>query len=449
MQLEGKEQRAFDAGKAISAVILLIPSQIISIRLKELALLMRIALFTETFIPKVDGIVTTLCQTVKQLESLGHQVLIFAPEGGFDSFQQSRIVGSKGHAVFFYPELRLALPRASMYRAIADFEPDLIHVADPAFLGMAGVYLGGGKNGGVLRLPLVISYHTDLAKYLHYYPLGFMEPLAWPILRWRHHRATLNLCTSAAMVDQLGAHGIGHLGLWPGGVDTELFQPSRRSSAMRARLTEGHPESPLLLYVGRLSAEKEIERLRPILQALPDARLALVGDGPNHESLQRHFAGMPVHMAGYLRGEELAQAFASSDVFVMTSRTETLGLVILEAMSSGLPVVAARAGGIPELIADGVNGYLFDDESQAIAAIRQLLPSPEKREAIGQAARAQACQFGWKAATLQLLDHYQTACRHQHIARKHAPNSARPNLRSRAGKGIRAATLFTLRKILP
>ncbi len=410
---------------------------------------MRIALFTETFIPKVDGIVTTLCQTVKQLESLGHEVLIFAPDGGFDRFLQSRIVGSKGHALFLYPELRLAFPHASMRQAIVEFRADIIHVVDPALLGVAGLYYGGGKNGGALRLPLVISYHTDLPKYLHYYRLSFMERWVWPILRQRHNRATVNLCTSVAMVEQLQQHGIERLGLWPGGVDTDRFQRDSRSQEMRARLTEGHPEDPLFLYVGRLSAEKEIERLKPVLLANPKARLALIGDGPHHKNLQQHFAGLPVHMAGFLHGEELAQAYASSDIFIMPSRSETLGLVILEAMSSGLPVVAARAGGIPEMIQDGVSGFLFDDEAEAIAAIHQLLAEPTFRESIGHAARAQAEHFGWRAATLLLLDHYQAALAQQYIALNHEPNSAQPNLRSRAKSRLRKATLFSIRKLLP
>src|SRR5208283_56777 len=132
------------------------------------------------------------------------------------------------------------------------------------------------------------------------------------------------------------------------------------------------------------------------LQAMPEARLALVGDGPHRKSLQHHFAGLPVFMSGFLHGEELAGAYASSDVFVMPSRTETLGLVILEAMSSGLPVVAARAGGIPELIEEGVSGYLFDEECQAVAAIEELLRSPERRELIGKIAREQASHHSWK-----------------------------------------------------
>jgi glycosyltransferase involved in cell wall biosynthesis len=294
---------------------------------------MRIALFTETFVPKVDGIVTTLCQSIKQLKSLGHEILIFAPEAGIAEYENCRIIGIPGHAFPFYPELRLSPPRASMRKTIADFQPDLIHVTEPALLGIAGLYYGGGGNGGALRLPLVVSYHTDLPKYLHYYGLSFLEPWIWPLLRLRHNRATVNLCTSDIMVRQLEEHGIARVALWPGGVDADRFEPSRRSQAMRARLTEGHPECPLLLYVGRLSAEKDIELLKPVLQAIPQARLALIGDGPHHKTLQQHFAGLPVHMAGFLHGDELASAFASSDIFVMPSRTETLGLVVLEANS--------------------------------------------------------------------------------------------------------------------
>ena len=249
------------------------------------------------------------------------------------------------------------------------------------------------------------------------------------------------------MVRQLEEHGIARVALWPGGVDSDRFEPSRRSDAMRARLTEGHPESPLLLYVGPLSAEKDIELLKPVLEAIPEARLALVGDGPHHKTLKQHFAGLPVHMAGFLHGDELADAYASSDIFVMPSRTETLGLVVLEAMSSGVPVVAARAGGIPEMIEEGVSGYLFDNETEAIAAIRQLLPSAEKREAMGKTARVRAADHSWKAATAILLDHYRTACATQRIAPSPSPTptGVRPRLR----KALSASTLFAIRKLLP
>src|SRR5215469_3913786 len=158
---------------------------------------MRIAFFTETFTPKIDGIVTTLCETVRHLRILGHEVLIFAPDGGpngqITEFEGARIIRMKGRSFALYPELRLSLPRASMRGQLKEFQPDLLHVADPALLGVAALYYGGGTNGGVLHLPLVISYHTDLPAYLHYYHLGFLEPRIWRIMRIRHGRATLNL----------------------------------------------------------------------------------------------------------------------------------------------------------------------------------------------------------------------------------------------------------------
>jgi glycosyltransferase involved in cell wall biosynthesis len=352
----------------------------------------------------------------------------------------------KGWSFPLYPELRLAPPRASLRATIREFQPDLIHVADPAFLGIAGLYYSGGKEGGALRLPLVVSYHTDIPAYLHYYKLGFLEPHIWRILRARHNRATVNLCTSHAMANQLNEHGIERVALWPGGVDTARFCPGRRSAAMRDRLSGGHPESPLLLYVGRLSPEKDLERLKPMLQAFPEARLALVGDGPHHKVLQQHFAGMPVVMPGFFRGDELAAAFASADVFVMPSRSETLGLVVLEAMSSGLPVVAARAGGIPEMIEDQVSGCLFNDEEEAIVAIRAFLESPGRRRAFGEAARVQAARQSWGHATSILVEHYRAACADQPIAgRDFAPIPKRLTFGRMAGR----STLYAIRKLLP
>jgi glycosyltransferase involved in cell wall biosynthesis len=415
---------------------------------------MRIVLITETFIPKVDGIVTTLCQTIKQLKALGHEVLIFAaeggPEGGPESdiveFEQCRVVKMSSWAFPLYPDLRLAFPHAFMGGMIADFKADILHVAEPFVLGSAGLYYGGGKHGGALGLPLVTSYHTDLPKYVHYYRLWFMAPFEWRILRFRHNRSSVTLCTSATMLEELTAHGIERVALWPGGVDAGLFEPSRRSAEMRFRLTEGHPESPLLLCVGRLSAEKDLESLRPMLEAFPGARLALVGDGPHHEALEEHFAGLPVYMPGFLHKEELASAYASSDIFVMPSRTETLGLVVLEAMSSGLPVVAARAGGIPEMIEDGVSGILYDDEARAIEAIGELLASPEKRATLGAAARERSSHFSWKAATVKLVEQYEAAIGYQPIVPNPPPE---PGWRYRARKALIRATLFVLRKLFP
>lgn len=410
---------------------------------------MRIAFFTETFLPKTDGIVTTLCQTIRQLRELGHEVLIFSPEGGLAEFEGFRVVGMKSTAFPLYPELRLALPRASMRRVLVAFKPDILHVADPALLGIAGLYYGGGKHGGALHLPLVISYHTDLPQYLRYYSLGFLERHVWKILRIRHRRAAINLCTSSLMVGQLQDHGIERVALWPGGVDADLFCPQRRSAEMRNRLTQGHPDSPLLLYVGRLSAEKNLEALRAWLGAFANARLALVGDGPQRKSLEQHFKGLPVHFAGFLHREELASAYASSDIFVMPSRTETLGLVVLEAMCSGLPVVAERAGGIPEMIQDGVSGFLVEEDGEAIDRIGGLLRSTGARGTMGGAARAHATQRSWENATKQLVTYYEEVLASQTFNHPSDPYRARIGLRAKSRKALGRATVFTLRKLLP
>ncbi|MGE5657404.1 MAG: glycosyltransferase [Actinomycetota bacterium] len=368
---------------------------------------MRIALFTETFLPKIDGIVTRLIHTIDHLQRSGDQVLIFSPEGGLTEYKGAKIYGIEGFPLPMYPELKMAFPTPAIGRKIEEFKPDLIHVVNPAILGLGGLYYGKKFN-----IPILASYHTHLPKYLHHYGFGMLEPLLWELLKGAHNQAELNLCTSTAMVEELRAHGIERVDLWQRGVDTEMYHPQLASQEMRSRLSQGSPTSPILLYVGRLGAEKEIEQIKPILEAIPNARLALVGDGPHRQALQEYFAETPTYFVGYLRGQELASAYASADAFIFPSRTETLGLVLLEAMAAGTPVVAARSGGIPDIVTDGINGYLFDpmDEGGAIAATQRLLARPQEREILRQNARQEAERWGWAAATQQLRRYYHSVC---------------------------------------
>lgn len=365
---------------------------------------MRIALFTETFLPKVDGIVTRLRHTVEHLQRSGDRVMVVAPDGGITEYQGAKVYGVTGFPLPLYPELKMALPRPAIGQALEEFQPDIIHVVNPAVLGLAGLYYGKA-----LKIPLVASYHTHLPQYLQHYKLGMLEGLLWELLKSAHNQAQLNLCTSTAMVEELTAHGIERVDLWQRGVDTELFHPELASEEMRSHLAQGYPDNPLLLYVGRLSAEKEIERIKPVLEAIPGARLALVGDGPHRAALEQYFAGTPTHFVGYLTGRELGSAFASADAFIFPSRTETLGLVLLEAMAAGCPVVAASSGGIPDIVTSGVNGFLFDPQTGdegAIAATRHLLEQKQERETIRRNARAEAERWGWAAATRQLQNYY-------------------------------------------
>lgn len=366
---------------------------------------MRVALFTETFLPKIDGIVTRLRHTVEQLQRNGDQVLVICPEGGMRDYKGAKIHGISGLPLPLYPELKLALPRPTLRKVLEKFKPDLIHVVNPAVLGLGGIYYAK-----VMGIPLVASYHTHLPQYLQHYGLGALEGLLWELLKLAHNQAQLNLCTSTAMVQELASHGIERVDLWQRGVDTEMFQPYLASRNMRSRLSGGHPDSPILLYVGRVSAEKEIDQIKPVLEAIPEARLAIVGDGPYREALEAHFAGTATHFVGYLQGLELASAFASADVFILPSRTETLGLVLLEAMAAGCPVVAAASGGIIDIVTDRVNGHLFDpsDPQGLIQATKRLLEAQEEREQLRYNARQEAERWGWAAATRQLQNYYQT-----------------------------------------
>ena len=370
---------------------------------------MRIALFTETFLPKIDGIVTRLKYTVEHLQRQGHQVMVYCPEGGLKEYRGAQIYGVKGSPMPLYPELKMAFPRPSVGKSLELFKPDLVHVVNPAILGLGGIYYA--KK---LEIPLVASYHTHLPKYLEHYGLGVLEPVLWELLKAAHNQALLNLCTSTAMVKELDEHGIERTDLWQRGVDTELFRPELANAEMRDRLSEGNPEAPLLLYIGRLSAEKEIDRINPVLASIPGARLALVGNGPHREELEAHFAGTPTNFVGYLEGEELASAYASADAFIFPSRTETLGLVLLEAMAAGCPVIAANAGGIPDIVTDGENGFLFDvtgddaaDDNAMIAATQQLLANQDQRQQFQTAARTEAERWNWASATKHLVSYYE------------------------------------------
>jgi glycosyltransferase involved in cell wall biosynthesis len=364
----------------------------------------RIAFFTETFLPKVDGIVTRLTKTLQHLVAAGDEVLIFCPEGAPDSYLGAKVVGVPALPLPLYPELKLALPRPAVSEALEQFRPDLVHVVNPAVLGLGGIWLAKSRN-----LPLVASYHTHLPKYLEHYGMGMLEPLLWELLKAAHNQASLNLCTSTAMVAELAAKGIQHTALWQRGVDTDLFRPELRNDSMRARLHGPYDDTGnLLLYIGRLSAEKQIERIRPVLEAMPHTRLALVGDGPHRQQLERCFEGTPTTFVGYLAGQDLASAYACGDAFLFPSSTETLGLVLLEAMAAGCPVVGADRGGIPDIVSDGENGCLYDpDQPHSLtAAVQRLLGESQTRACLRQAARQEAERWGWAGATDQLRGYY-------------------------------------------
>ncbi len=368
---------------------------------------MKIAFFTETFLPKIDGVVTRITRTLDALESLGHEALIFAPHDPPSFYRNFRVINVPALPFKpWYPELFLGLPRPRLGRELDAFQADIVHVVNPVILGLWGTTIAKQRN-----LPLLASYHTDITQYAVHLNLPFLSPISRIFLRDVHNQAHVNLCTSQPMVDSAKSLGIRRVRLWPKAVDTERYHPQNYSLEMRKRLSKGHPDAPLMLYVGRLSHEKRLDWLLEAMKRLSGVRLAFIGSGPAEEHLKTLFSETDTHFMGYMSGQELAEAYASADVFAFPSDTETLGFVAMESMASGVPAVGARAGGIPDVIQHGVNGLLFTpgDTEDLVQQLSTLLFDANLRDKLSTQARQDMEQWNWQAATQKLVSYYELA----------------------------------------
>ncbi len=241
---------------------------------------MRVAIFTETFLPKLDGVVTITCLTLDHFRRAGIEALVISPGQHIADYNGYRVISLPGVPMPGYPEAKLGLPGPRTYQALKAFAPDVVHVINPWFAGIMGMQFARS-----LHKPLVLSFHTHLMRIVRFYGLGVIERPVWALHRFVYNRADLRLATSRAVIEDLEAHGFRKIHLWRRGVDSSLFSPHFRSEAMRARLTDGHPERVILLFVGRVAAEKQIDQLRPLLELLPGTHLAIVGDGPDRPRL--------------------------------------------------------------------------------------------------------------------------------------------------------------------
>ena len=370
---------------------------------------MRVALFSETFLPRSDG--TVLCRLLDQLALCGIESMLFTPRlGPVERYAATSICSAPGLPFPPYADLRLALPTPRQWRRLREFAPQVTHFLHPSVFGLAAWWAARR-----LGLPTLVSWHLDYGRIARHWRLGplhagAIEPGVNLLTRQVLGRANCALAPSRSAQGRLRDMGVkAPVQLWRRGVDSERFHPRHADAAMRRRLAAADPQDLQLLYVGRLSLEKGLGSLRAVLQALPQAQLALVGDGPARRALEAQFAGLPVRFTGVLRGQELAQAYASADVFVFPSLAESFGLVVLEAMASGLPPVAARSGGVPELLREGRNGYSFapGDEAGLLHGLRRLAADAEHRRALGRQARADAEARDWSAAMDELIARYE------------------------------------------
>lgn len=375
---------------------------------------MRVAVFTETFLPKMDGIVRVVCLLVDHLQAQGIAVLIVAPNladgaSSVTEYNDSKVIALDGIPLPWYPELRFTGPSPTVYRELQEFKPDVAHFFHPVTVGIPALAMAKSLN-----IPTLVSFHLDfarLARHMNYGPinLGFLEGIADYMTRVVFNWADYTLAPSKLIQREMLELGIRDVGLWKRGVDAEGFNPQFYNDEMRQQMSEGDADAPLLLFVGRLSREKHVQDLRPMMDVLPNVRLAIVGDGPYREDLEQIFAGTKTKFMGYMQGKVLSQAYASADIFVFPSSMETFGLVVVEAMAAGLPVVASRVGGIPDVVEEGYNGYTFDvgDTQAIIEGVQSISVTPERMTQMGINGRQFAATQTWGHMMDEVIEHYQ------------------------------------------
>lgn len=362
---------------------------------------------TESFLPSVNGVTGSVLRVLEHLRRQNHPALVVAPEGGPGEHEGVRVVRVPAVSLPGLSTLPVGLPTRRLQEVMADFGPDVVHLASPFVLGAGG--LAAARRLGV---PTVAVYQTDLAKFVRSYGAGLTARTAWKWLCRLHQQADRTLAPSAAAVDALVTSGVKRVYRWGRGVDAAQFAPARRDPALRRRLA---PRGELLVgYVGRLAPEKYVERLAALAD-LDGVRLVVVGDGPARPRLERLLPGAT--FLGMLTGAELAAAYATLGVFVHTGPFETFGQAVQEAMASGIPVVAPDAGGPRELVQHGHTGYLVppgapDPLRDAVVRLRD---DPVLRHSFGRAARRAVRGRTWPVVCDELMLHYEAVAAHRPV----------------------------------
>lgn len=360
---------------------------------------LRLCFVTETYLPEINGVATTVGRLVNGLLARGHQVQLIRPRQNRSDVQRHagflEVLPQPGVRIPFYREVKLGLPVSrtlmNLWRRQA---PDLVHIVTEGPLGSAAL-----RSARRLMLPVSSSFHTNFHSYSRHYGFGLLAAPIVAYLRRFHNRTACTLVPTEELADQLRALGFCNTQVLARGVDTRLFAPTRRNWALRREWGAG-PSDPVLLYVGRLAAEKNLQLAIQAFQAAqancPKTRLVLVGDGPLAGRLKAHYP--QVIFCGMRTGEELATHYASADIFLFPSLTETFGNVTLEAMASGLAVVAFDYAAAHRHLEQGRSGILVPvQETDAfVEAVKMLAFDAACRQRFKQEARRAVQMFEWE-----------------------------------------------------
>ncbi|MFD4365964.1 glycosyltransferase family 4 protein [Rhodococcus sp. NPDC058521] len=366
---------------------------------------MRVAIVAESFLPNMNGVTNSVLRVLEHLGRTGHEAMIVAPDtvsglpaapGEHEGVPVHRVPAIMVPKVSSLP---VGLPQPGLTAQLRAFDPDVVHLASPFLLGAGG--LGAAHRLGV---PTVAVYQTDVAGFAESYGLGVTTRAAWAWTRRLHKGCTRTLAPSTSAVDALATHGIPRVHRWGRGVEATRFAPSRSNEALRQSWLRG--EDKLVVgFVGRLAPEKHVERLAAVASD-PRIQLVIVGDGPDRAALQ---AAMPdAVFTGQLGGTQLAEAYASLDVFVHPGEHETFCQAVQEALSSGVPVIAPDAGGPRDLVSHCRNGYLLpvDRFGELLPSAVQALDDRWMRARFGEAARQSVLHRTWPALCDELVQHY-------------------------------------------
>lgn len=369
---------------------------------------LRIALFTGAYNHIADGVSLTLNRLVNFLGQKGAEVRVYAPTVPHPALEHAgTLIPVRSITAPGRPDYRISLGLSADARVdLTGFKPNLFHIATPDLLGLSA--LRTARRTGT---PIVASYHTHFASYLDYYRLGALEGATWSYLRWFYNECRHVYVPTPSMLQVLVGQGItSDLRLWPRGVEADLFNPGRRS--LEWRRAQGFADDDVVVaFVSRLVTEKGLNVVTDVAKGLEARGIAhkvlIVGDGPERESLG---ASLPnAVFAGHLVREALATAYASSDVFLFPSETETFGNVTLEAMSSALPAVVADATGSNALVEDNVTGFLAPprDSSVFLDRVARLIERQDLRSRMGRAARTAAERYEWTRVLGQIESYYE------------------------------------------
>ena len=360
---------------------------------------LRVAVVTETYPPEVNGVAMTMGRMVAGLQARNHPVQLIRPrQHAGDAATSAGLleeVLKPGVPIPRYDSLRLGLPaRAGLMRLWQRRRPDVVHVATEGPLGWSAV-----AAARRLGIAVATDFHTNFHSYSRHYGVGWLRRPIEAYLRRFHNRAAVTLVPTEQMRRELAAAGFRHVEVVARGVDTALFHPRRRDEGLRAAW--GVPAGGrAVMVVGRLAAEKNLEVAVAAFAAMqardPGLRLILVGDGPERAALRRRCP--EALFAGMRTGEDLARHYASADVFLFPSLTETFGNVTLEAMASGLAVVAFDYAAAREHVHDGVSGLLapYDDRAAFVRLAAGLVAEPARIGSLGRAARESAEALDWE-----------------------------------------------------